>query len=219
MTMIEHKRGVWLAAASMIGLLGLLVVAASAAEEPAGRLDRKVRVMEKVIDEVLVQSPNILVGPGGTARGLVLEEFGALFTLEGSLGGTRLIHIRASRAPAAPGVSRNVIIVPGGGEDGDDEGTSWEEMEREAEERSREMLAGLKTELIDTLIDYGATLGELGNDQWVAIAAFLDSRALIGRGDPGTRLIIKARMKDLRQHAAGSISREAAASRIVVDER
>jgi hypothetical protein len=225
MIMTDDRRGTWrtmLFAALMIGLLGLAVVAASAAEATESRLDRKVRVMEKVIDEVLVQSPNILVSPGGTARGLVLEEFGALFTIEGSLGGSGLIHIRGirvPRAPAPPDGSRNVIIVPDVDHEEGDEGKSWEEMEREAEERSKEMLAGLKTELIDTLIDYGATLGELGNDQWVAIAAFLDSREFLGSGDSGKRLILKARMKDLRQVAAGSLSRDAAISKIVVDER
>jgi hypothetical protein len=72
---------------------------------------------------------------------------------------------------------------------------------------------------MDALIDYGATLGELGNDKWVAIAAFLDTRSLIGGGEEGKRLIVKARMRDLRQYAAGSLSREAAISKVVVDER
>jgi RNA polymerase sigma factor (sigma-70 family) len=108
----------------------------SRAEQPAtttaSRLDRKVRVMEKVIDEVLVQSPNILVGRGGTARGLVLDEYGALFTIEGDLGGLGLIHVRAPKAPVAPGRSRKVIIVPDADHEEGDEGKSWEEMEREA---------------------------------------------------------------------------------------
>ena len=49
--------------------------------------------------------------------------------------------------------------------------------------------------------------------------AFLDSRDFMGGGDHGKRLILKARIRDLRQYAAGSISRDGAISKVVVEER
>jgi hypothetical protein len=219
--MTEQRTMKWttaLIAAAMIALMGLAVAAASAAENEAIRLDRKVRVMERVIDEVLVQSPNILVSPGGTVRGLVLEEYGALFTFEGNLDSE--VMIRIPRAPRAPRAGRSVIVIPGDDDDDDedDDDKSWEEMEKESREKANEMYEGLKVELMETLIDYGATLGELGNDRWVAIAAFLDSRQLLGSSDTGKRLLLKARMRDLRQYAAGSLSRDAAMAKIIIEE-
>jgi hypothetical protein len=162
------------------------------------------------------------VGPGGTARGIVLEEFGALFTLEGSVDGEMILRVpRPPRAPRVMIDGEDVRVVPAPDPDPEHEELhkSWEEFEKEAEAKSLEMYAGLKVELTDALIDYGATLGELGNDKWVAIAAFLDSRDFMGGGDSGKRLVLKARIRDLRQYAAGNLSRDAAVSKVVVEER
>ena len=80
----------------------------------------------------------------------------------------------------------------------------WRE---KSEQRRKERLAGFQAELVDTLLDYGPTLSELGDDQWVAVAVYLGERFITSGGDSGKRLILKVRMRDLRQYSAGRISR------------
>ena len=158
-------------AALILALFGLLVAAVGAAETEPTPLDRKVRVMERVIDEVLVQSPNVTVSLGSNARGLVLDEFGALFTFEGGLGaGNGLPGLLV--APGTFGKGSFTYRLPGregvkAGEEGDV--LDPEEWREQAQEQRRQHLDGLQAELVDLLVDYGATLAELRDDQWVLL--------------------------------------------------
>jgi len=61
----------------------------------------------------------------------------------------------------------------------------------------------------------------LGGDTEVArraVLAFLDGSRLLGGGSD-RRLMVKVKMRDLRQYSAGSLSREAAVKRVTVTER
>lgn len=51
------------------------------------------------------------------------------------------------------------------------------------------------------------TLRELGDDQWVAVAAILDGRELF-ENTIGTRFVLPVKMRDFRQHAIGGTTRE-----------
>ena len=203
-------------AALMVAVLGLMVVSATAADDRTSRLDRKVKVMERVLDEVLIQSPNVVVSARGVTRGLVLEEYGALFTLEASVG-TDMFVLAVPEPPAVPigdGDDDQVFVAPRhperpGRED------QWLEKSRE---KRAEQYAAFKSELTDAIVDYGVTLTELRDDQWLAVVAFLDNRPLLGGGE-GSRLMLKIKMRDLRQHSAGSLSRDAVKGRVVVEER
>jgi hypothetical protein len=228
MQLTETHNGTWrvvLLAALIVALLGLTAAVADSADDRATRIDRKVRVMERVFDEVLVQSQNVAVGPGGVTRGVVLDEFGALFTLEASVGKGYVFAL--PEVPEVPGVGMEdalIRVAPrpmrgprGDGEQGE-EFESWEEWQKEVVAKRKEKYAAFKVELIDTVIDYGSTLTELADDQWVAVLAFLDGSRLLGGGSSERRLMVKIRMRDLRQYSAGSLSREAAVKRVTVTE-
>jgi hypothetical protein len=228
------------------------------------RLTRKVRVMERVLDEILVQSPHVRVSGGSNTRGLVLDEFGALFTLEASLGVERFgyftmdeARVRAeearlkfeqarveaeearmnameheknsaeeeaseerAEARSARAEARQKARIASDGLVWSSWPDSMKDMKEEGEKKKKEHLEGFKTELIDTLIDYGPTLGELKDNQWVAVVAFLDDQVrLIGQGSSGERLILKVKMADLRQYAAGKTSRSAITSRVSMEQQ
>ncbi len=219
MTTTETSNVVWrisVTAALIVVLIGLLVAAAHA--EDASRLDRKLRVMERVVDEVLLQSHHVVVSPGRVAHGLYLEEYGVVLSFEGSLGDGMW----------ALGVAEPQLKFLQQLREREDEGDEEEKdlplpadvgKWREASaKRDREAVDALKKELVDALLDYGPTLTELRDDQWLALAAFLDGNELLG-GDEGTRLLLKVRMRDLRQAATGSLSRDAAKAKVVVEER
>jgi hypothetical protein len=219
--MNETRGGAWrvvLIAAAIVLALGGAVALAEAADDAADRLERKVRVMERVIDEVLVQSPNVVVGPGRVTRGLVLEGYGALFTFDASVGTSYFMEVPAVKVPREPGEPIVIQRKPRPDRDEDWEpAESWDEMKAEAESKRKEQYAAFKIEIIDALIDYGATLSELADDRWVAVAAFLNSRSPFDGGGGG-RLVIKLKMRDLRQYNSGSLSREAVSKRVVVEE-
>ena len=216
-----------LTAALMVAAIGMVAITASAADESQSRLDRKVAVMERVLDEVLVQSPNVVVSARGVTRGLVLEGYGALFTLDARVGTDYFMALPAPAAAPAPpvpveGSSDEVIITPRvrhRSRTGEMVVESWDEWQKESKEKWAEQYKAFKSELIDALIDYGATLSELGNDQWVAVAAFLDSSPMIGGRDDGGRLGLKVKMGDLRKYSGGSLSRDAAVAKVMVEEK
>jgi len=208
-------------AALILALFGLLLAAVGAAEPERTPLDRKVRVMERVIDEVLAQSPHVMVNFGSNARGLVLDEFGGLFTFEGSLGaGLDLpgfivapgTHLKGE--PGAVWLDRERLDA-----DEEDEALDPEEWRRKSSERRQKNLDGLQAELVDVLVDYGATLAELRDDQWVAVAAYLDGSDFFDHDSAGNRVVVKVKMRDLRQHAAGTLNRDAVESRVKVERR
>jgi hypothetical protein len=233
-----------LVAAIMIALVGLVAVLA-AADDRGVRLDRKIRVMEGVIDGVLIDSPNILVSPGGgITRGLALDGYGVLFTVDGRLnvghvGGNSFEYffvpgnelITQYQVQALEGLERHELEELD--ESVDEMRDRAEAYRRQAEERLQElkerqqeaersreeleaeraeMVAALRTEIVDTLVDFGATLVELDESERVAIAVFLDEGALFlpadRSGRDGSRLVVGARMADLRRYAAGDLSRD-----------
>jgi hypothetical protein len=230
MTYTETHNSAWrtvLTAALIVAVLGLTAAVAGAADTARSRLDRKVRVMERVLDEVLIQSPNVVVGLGGVTRGLVLEGYGALFTMDVSVGAEELLRVpervrsrvRISGVPEPPPPPKPEPKPEPRPEHEESELVeSWDEWQKQAAKRRQEQYDAFKVELIDALIDYGATLGELKDDRWIAVAAFLDGRQLLGGGDGG-RLVVRAKMRDLRQHNAGSLSRDAVIQRVEIEER
>jgi hypothetical protein len=204
-------------------LLGLLAGKAFGVEPPPGKMDRQIEVMEKILDQVLIDSPNFLVQGRGNARGLYVKEFGVIVTFGASLvdkdrdwsfdfsEGFKVVEDEKGR---------KVIIL----EDTDEETAREAEAElkrREAEEKSsrgESVQARLykrgKAELVDTLLDYGDTVTTLGKGQWVALVAFLqDARYFDERGM--SKLVLKARIDDLRLYATDKLSEEDMVKRIV----
>jgi hypothetical protein len=216
-----------LIAAAIVILVGMLAVVASAAEDGQARVERKIRVMERVLDEILVQSPNVLVGAGGGTRGLALEGYGAVFVIDASLG-EHLLWAADEDALLGGMMSWEEQRAWGRGstdeertrdrqkklEDGE---LNWEKKKKEAEEKRQQRFDAFKAELIDALVDYGPTLSELGDDQWVALEVFLGEQGLFG-GNRGTRLEIKVKIRQLRQHSGGGLSRDAVKNAIVVTQ-
>ncbi len=213
-------------------LLGLLwITQANAADSPVSRKTaRQIGVMERIIDEVLVDSPNFLVHGRENARGLYIEELGVLVTFDASLvrGGksdySRILGKwgEGFRIETESDGSRVLIIQdPEDGdedieelEDQDDaaeEVRSWRDRERSREER---LYKRGKAEIVDVLLDYGDTLTTLSDDQWVAIVAFLRDNALFEEKKI-SKLVLKAKLADLRAYASEEISEEEMIKRIV----
>lgn len=214
--------------------LATVATAQTASAEPVSRkLERQISVMEKVLDEALLDSPNILVYSSSPSHGIYLDEFGALFTFEASLvergdqddwGKWWKNNIRIDREGGKITVyTHDDEEDPDKDKDSkvkdDDEMTDeeWSKWRTKRDEAEAKLYERGKKELMHTLLDYGDTLTGLRDNQWVAIAAFLKNSDFFTENRI-SRLVFKAKMSDLRAFGEGTITEEVMLSRLVEEE-
>lgn len=189
-------------------------------EGPVGRrMKRQIGVLESIVDQVLLDSPNFLVSSSRNAHGLYLDGFGVLVTFEASLVDTEGWGDWGNKFRMETDKDgRTIVIIPDPDEDDDerddDEGSSWIERHRRREAR---LYSNGKQEMVETILDYGDTVTSLADEEWLAIAAFLKDSDYFMESRI-SRLIMKARMKDLRSYAEGKISEEEMVARFVEEE-
>ncbi len=194
-----------LAAAATVGVLTVASLAAAAGVERQHQ--RKIAVVEKIFDTTLIESRFALVSTGDNTHGVVLDGQGAFFTLEFSF----------VEEPHRKFLEKL--------DDLDDLVKNWRELlELDEEgraamrEKRRELFESVKSELTETLLDYGSTLSFLGNGDWVTLAAFPWGREWDVSPEPVRSLLIRIRFKDLRRFAEGSIDEEQAVSLLDITE-
>jgi hypothetical protein len=219
--------------------VGALMIAASAqAEDVPDRLKKQIRIMEKVLNEVLEESPNLLVHSTTPTHGIYLGGFGALFTFEASLvdgfgwqswnlgkrfdfsnlfgniqierdGGRIIIH--------TPEGEEEEVLVEVEDDEGNVDHKTIEDMRAESRESEQQRYEDGKGEIIDTLIDYGETLTGLDNKEFIGVAVYLGKDTLFQKREI-SRLVIQIKMSDLRAHADGTLSRDRLRERVLVQE-
>jgi hypothetical protein len=210
-------RGVCLALLATLAATWVGASVVQAADSPVSdKLNRQIGVMEKVIDEVLVESPNLLVYSSEATRGVYLDEFGVLFTLEASLVEEGWKNKMKFFGNLQIEEDDGKIIIHRG--EGDDEAVEdMKDWEAKQDERNQKLYAKGKQELVDVLADYGETLTGLRDDQWVGLAAFLKGSGYFV-DQRISRLVLKAKVSDLRAYASSRISDDQMRDRIVVEE-
>jgi hypothetical protein len=241
---------------------------AARAAVPAGspgpdRLRRQVGVMEGIIDKVLLDSPNLLVSGREYTRGVVLPDYGVVFSFNAApndndlrfgdlsplgfsfdfnkLGDGNFIVAKRghSSEPDADNDDSEAekerekdkeALVQAGKElerakkeaarlrdKLRDKEVSLHDWEKERQEKSRELYDAGRQELVQALLDYGETMTELKDGQWIVLAGFFDRNSFL-RDSKATRLVLRAKIDDLRACAAGRLGEAAARERIVVEE-
>jgi hypothetical protein len=205
---------------------------------PIEKTARQIKVMEGILDQVLLDSPNFLVFGRDNAHGLYLDEYGAIFTFDASLvNGKSIKKLEGMpfRFDVRKGKNGTVIEIPRVEEekdegdqagDADSGGNSKDSKASKKihpkdtgddEDDAAVLYRKGKDELIQTLLDYGDTITSLRDDQTVAIAAFLrDNNFFLD--NQISRLVLKAKVRDLREHTAGRLSDDQMRSRIVQEE-
>jgi hypothetical protein len=220
-----------------LSLAAAALVALTAAHAAAGpvenkKMKRQISIFERVVDQVLIDSPNFLVQGRDNARGVYIEEFGVLVSFEASLltkdwinnwsfgefeideDGNKIIFKKGDKSgkkspPEPP--------KPPEPPDGESEDGVVEKLAGKSLEKQRKLYDRGKQEIIDALLEYGDTMTSLRDDQWVAIAAFLrESQYFLD--NKISRLLVKARLGDIRAYTAGRLNEEAVAAKVVVEE-
>lgn len=180
----------WTVAALLV--MGGLCAAQAGPDEK--RMDRQIRIFEKVLDTVLVDSPNWLVANQEPSYGYYIEERGAVFSFRASLVGREWWRIW----------------------DDDDDDDYDRERSKVNRRQGRKYERG-KDELIETLLDFSEVLTTLEDNEWVEINVKLrDARYF--REQDLRRLKMKARVSDLRAYNDGRLSEDEATDKIVIEE-
>lgn len=213
--------------AMILAVLCISALAAGPAQASESRTNervmRQIGVMEKIVDKVLIDSPNFLVHGGDNTRGLYVGEFGVILTFDASLvsGWFDLkqyfsgISERFEMETNADG--DQVIVIKKSKEKKGEKKEGKKEAEEKPGKDPGEIYAAGKAELIQLLYDYGETLSALRDDQWVILAAFLKGSDYFKEREI-SRLIMKVKASDLRACAGGGLSESAFKSRIVIEE-
>jgi len=228
--------------------LGLAWTAAAAAQPAGqggitDKLKRQIDVMETIIGEVLVDSENLTVSGVDPVRGIYLDGYGAVFTCETSTTGGMFFvgeNIVIPELPDMPDLGRAMhgfrvetdedgrITIVRQGEDEDESASfrvitrdreSWKKWQDERVARKLERLEAGREELIDVLVDYGDTMTRLADTEWVVIAAFFpESESSRDEDHEVSRLVLRARVSDLRAFGQERISRDAMLAKVVKEE-
>ncbi len=242
---VRSRAGTLAVALGLVSLfIGSTVCSAQASDSKVtDKTKRQIRIMEKIMDEVLRDSPNLLVFSTDPTHGIYLDEFGVVFTFEASLVGKDLDFLKPlsllndirvktengkvtvwseSKDEKEKEASGEKSEISSEDEEGDeaDEDDSNEHLilsVKKRAQRQADLYTKGKAELVDALIDYGETVSVLRDDQWVAIAAFLKDSDFF-TSTKMSQLIVKARVRDLRAVSDNTLTREAALARVVVEE-
>ncbi len=204
-------------------LAGLWVSRAHACDPPSSeKMARQIGVMEKIVNQVLVDSPNFFIQERENCRGMYFKDVGLVFTFSASLvekdwdldkilkwGDVTIEKDDEGGYTVKSGKKGR----PTAKDDPEDEDLADITESDILQKQERTYLRG-KTELIDIILDYGDTLSTLDTGKSFVLCGFLrDSSYFTEKGF--TRLVLKAKIDDLRLYAAEKISEEQMIRRIV----
>ena len=224
------RRAGTLAARLAVAALGVAMLSGTATADDSRKQDRQIDVFERIVDDMLVESPNWLVQGRHETRGRYRSGEGARFTFDASL------VYRGWRSGWSGGGKwwrfwdhddDDVIIIDRDDwEDlDDDELLSLRRDRRELREkhldrvlrREERLYKRGKSEMVDVLADFGDLMTTLPDNESIELVAYLDDSEYFYEKDL-RQLSLAAKMSDVRAYANGSIDDEEFMKRIVVDE-
>ena len=201
----------------MIAGLAATVLPARSGPTPE-RDDRRIRVMERIIDEALVDSPNWLVHGDHPTRGVYLSDFGAVFEVDLSTtseNGSNSIYVGPGKTVIIDEKGNRLLRSKSGWQrffSGDDE----KDLKKETESASKLYEKG-KDELAQLFLDNAEVLSVLPAGQSVVLAVTLDDSDLRTEKNI-TRLLLRVSSDDLKAYAEGRISESDFRGRIRFEE-
>jgi hypothetical protein len=176
------------------------------------RLRRDISMMEDIINDILVESRNVLVPSRDAAHGHFIPEFGILFTTEASLlnrwnhrgwGNWDNWDVRR--------VDGKLVITT------DEDDLDEDESETRRSAREEKKYKAFKEEMAEALLTGGDRFTRLSDNQWVGISVALEDSEYF-RKNKLNRYLIKARVGDLRAYGDGRLTEAQARAKFVEEE-
>jgi hypothetical protein len=209
--------------------LGLVVLAGTAQAGPdSRRMDRQIELFERVVDDMLVESPNWLVQGRHETRGRYRSGEGARFSFDaglvyrgwrGSFGGKWWKSFLHDDGDV-------IVIDRDDWEDMDDKDIA--ELRRDSKEsrkkydervmkRQTRLYDRGKTEMVELLADFGDLLSTVPDNETVQLVAYLDDDEYFVEKDI-RQLTMTVKMSDVRAFANGSLDEKKFGERVKVEE-
>lgn len=185
-------------------ILGVAVATPLLADGHSRKADRQIMVFEKVLNDVLVDSPNFLVQSHDPVVGH-MSDGGAVFTFRTSLVGNHWNNHHDDWWK----VWRHI-------DDDDDDRDYPRVFERELKRQERRYTRG-KKELVEALGDFGDLLTTLDASDTITLQARLRGAEYFEEEDL-RRLVIKVSVRDLRAYGDGQLDEDDFARRVTIDE-
>ncbi len=208
------------------GILAVLLTASAGAADDR-KLDRQIELFERIVDDMLVESPNWLVQGRHETRGRYRSGDGARFTFDADLVNRGWGRSHRWWKDWSWGWDHDddddVIIIDV--DDLDDLDTDELRDLKKSREKSRDrhlrrearLYERGKAEMVDVFLDYGDLLSQLPDGETLEIVAYLEDAEYFYENDLRT-LSMSAKMSDVRAWADGKIDKKAMVERITVTE-
>src|SRR5262245_35422062 len=188
------------AAGAAIAIIAALVASpAAAADPPATRkAAREIRVMERALDDMLIDSPNFLVPGYDNSRGLYVPGVGAIFTFEASLlagrnGWTNIVSSHGHKSWA---------FWDDDDDDDDDADSRRGSHSRSLARQERQYKRGIE-EMQELLLDEADTLTQLKSGEWVQLVGYFDDSEYLWDKNI-EHISMKAKIDGIRAYASQS---------------
>jgi len=193
--------------------LGLTATAGPGSDSQTRRLDKQISLFEFILDDMLVESPNLLVRSSEATSGIYLEGQGAMFTFKIGLNTFTWDSDDHHWWKRIWSSGSEVIILT-------DDGDRVEDIEEWRDEqlpKQEKLYQAGKKEIQETILNFAEVLTTLGDDEWVVIKARLRGTDYFREQDI-RKLEIKVQMRDIRAYAAGRLDEADAMKKFQVTE-
>lgn len=216
----RHSGAVAFAMAILMAWPGI-APAGDEADRLSSKLERQISLIERMTDEMLVDSPNFFVQSRNETRGLYMEGHGLILSFETSLVGEHS-YWDGNNAwwKFWDEDDHHVIVIDSDWEDEDDGVETVEETKKWKDKhiarQEKRYLRG-KTEIVDLLLDNAELLSSLADTDWVEVQASLRGAPYFRKKDLH-RLVMRAKMGDLRAYSDGKLTEDAMIAKIQTRE-
>ncbi|MCA9754576.1 MAG: hypothetical protein KDA27_02150 [Candidatus Eisenbacteria bacterium] len=211
----RDRRWAWVGTFVALAVTGLLVLSlgVAQADPPSKKAQREIRMFERVMDDMLIDSPNWLVPGRDNTRGYYVAGHGVIYTFQASLVDRdwgRKFRFNVGWWDDDDWRDRRDRRE----RDRDDKDESRRDRYTDREER---LFERGKQEVFDLLYDFGDTMESIGANETVTVVACLGDDDLFWDRDIRT-LEMTVKISDLRAAANGSVSEDDFAKRVQIQE-
>lgn len=184
----------------------------SVAGPRSDRLDKEIRIMERAMDDMLVESPNFLVRSSEPTNGIHLEGRGVVFTFKTGLYSFPWRSDGDGWHWFRHNDDRIIVIDDEGAEI--HSGKEWRQKQLPEEEK---LYTAGKREIVDTILDFGQVLSALEGQDWLEVRARLRGAEYFHENDLSS-LRVRVQMQDLRDYLDGRLDRDEVRARMQIEE-
>lgn len=215
--MFMSRKGFWgLVLASLMVSAGLISTAVAGPDSDERRQDKQIRIFERLMDDMLIESPNWLVRSMESTRGDYIDAHGAVFSFRVDLNSKRWWHGGDRWSDLWSWYhdddDSHVIVIRDDGRSKRRKVTDEDILEREEKLYRRG-----KEEIIETIVDFGEMFTVLDDSDWIEIKVRLRGAKYFKENDL-RKLSVKVKMADVRAHARGALDEEDLIARIQIKE-